>query len=392
MLLLLSLSLTRQAAAQGEASRYVIVPNNAAVIDPAKDYFSVSLETGWISTRHNALQRLLSTTSKFSVLIESTVTFFDGQKIEASETFSNKDVRPNVSKAWGVNPLLYSSLPGDANPALNIQLAIYREDNIGRVLESLDNSKAALPSDIVTSPVIGYARAVSGVFRSLFGTDRTRYPFLWQGSLRSSAATTSTGLKEHYVVLVAPRDPNDKTYAELDPSKLSYDSASQRLKYNSNVVTDWSYAVLHVRKAQPYNVAQLAYSSNAPWATLASSFFGALPVSDASNADELGALARTVRTQLVNQRDLLKRELRFSAFSRAVALASFATDASEQIQGACTRLSIAKANCPVTELDREAQRASAAFGLTAPAKSEVLTEAVRTAESLQTRSSANSQD
>lgn len=348
--------------AQGEASRYVYIPPDAQEIIESKDYFSLSLVQGWYSSRHNFLQNLLSQDTKASVLLQSTMATFDGEVIEKAETFSNTDVKRNVDRSWGLNPTLFDRLPGNLNPSLNVQIAIYRQDNLSSVLGALDDSKQFLPPDVIASPVIGYARAITGVFRNVFGTDRTRYPFIWQGNLRSAAtAMTSRGMKEHYIILIAPRARNDALYGALDASKLSFDLGAQRLKYNANLVTDWSYAVFHVRKVTPYNILQLVNGSNAPWAVMARSYFIALPTSDFRNKEELGALERSVLTQLSNMTDLLGRERRFSSFSRTEALVTFSKRARDQIRQRCTQLQIADADCPINQLNNYVSNAESTF-------------------------------
>lgn len=350
--------------AQGEASRYVLLPSAPQTLNATTDYFSVSLVQAWLSSKHGFLQTLLSTDTKFSVLLSASATFFDGQKVDATYTFSNSDIKKNVSKSWGINPRLVAKLPADIDPELRVQLAVYRDDNIGRVLGSLDASKAALPADILASPVLGYAQAVDGIFKAIFGTDRTRYPFLWEGSLGSSPVPrTPGGFKEHYVVLIAPRDANDQTYLQLDVAKLTYDEVAQRLKYNGQVVTDWSFAVFHVAKEAPYDIANLLNQSTAPWAVLATSVFRSIPTGDATSVEELRTLAKTLVDQLANEADLLKRELRFSAYSRGVALSSLATRARSQIAARCKVLGIDDLECPLDGLTQVAANATGSFGL-----------------------------
>lgn len=364
VLILAALTSTR-ASAQGEASRYIVLRNGAATINPKTDYFSVTLVQGWLSKRSTFLETLLSSDTKSSILVQSAVTFFDGQKIENALTFSNSDIKKNVDKSWGITPLLYEKLPGDAAPDLTLQVGIYRADNFAKILSALDASKASLPADVISSPVVGYARAVSGVFSALFGTDATKYPFIWQGSVKAaSPAITATGMKEHYIVLIAPRDRNDQTYKTLNVSNLAFDEANQRLTYNNSPVVDWSFAVLAVQKVDPYNIDLLMNGqSNAPWAVLGVNVFRAIPTGDASKVEQLQTLAKNLVAQLNNMTDLLKRELRFSAYSRAVTVASLATRSRDQIKSRCNALTISDAQCPTTELDQIANSAGRSFGL-----------------------------
>jgi len=372
--------------AQGEASRYVLVPPGAREINSSRDYFSISLVQGWLSTRHSFLERLLSNTSKFTVLVQGHADFFDGQKIEVAYTFSNTDIRANVSKAWGMNPQVFPKLPADAGTTLLTRLAVYQEDRTATLLAELDRSKAFLPADLFAGQALGYAQVVSGVFRALFGTDKTKYPFLWEGDVLSSpVARTQDGFKEHYIVLVAPRSADDNTYLQLDPAKLSFDVNSQRLQYDGQFVTDWSFAVFYVRKEDPYDLMLLTNQSTAPWATLAVSVFRAVPVDEAGTAQELRTLAKGLVTQLTTELDLLKRELRFSAYSRSVMLASLAGTARDLILERCQSLSIATAECPVGQLTQLAATATRAFGLPERLQGGVLEDAAKLSRTLRLR-------
>jgi len=345
--------------AQGEANRYVIIPDNAADINAKTDYFSVSLVQGWLSSRHSFLQSLLSTGSKFTVLINGEATFFDGQRIDAVTTSSNTDIRRGDSKPWGINPTLFPRLPGDVDMEITTQLAIYQEDTMARVLTAVDQSKASIPADVIASPALGYARAVSNIFRALFGTDKTRYPFIWSGSLKSSSVPrTSDGIKEHYLILVAPRDRHDEEYRRLDASRLSFDLASQRLRYNNTPVTEWSFAVFYIKKEQPYDINNMANGSSAPWATLIVNVFRAIPADESATAQELRTLSRTLVTQLTNETDLLKRELRFSDYSRGLVLASLASHAKDQIAARCVAIKIETSQCPTSQLEQIAKKAT----------------------------------
>ena len=336
-------------SAQGEAARYVIVPSGAEVIDAKRDYYSISLVRGWYSARHAFLQTLLSTDTKSSVLLQSSVTL-GGQTVERALTFSNTSVKKNVEKPWGINPTIYPRLPGNTDPTLAVQVAIYQSSTTQQILQALDDSKGeALIGTLATAPFTGYVRAVSGVFTSLFGLNRERYPFIWQGNIRVGAAVSGGNLREHYLVLIAPRRGDDRTFATLDGSQLQY--VNDQLQLNGQVVKDWTYAVFHIRKEQPYDIPQMVNDDNSAWAGLASSFFTSLPVSDLGNKDELRTTARTVIAQLRNMQDLLLRDSRFSSFTRTEALITFARRSRDQINGRCTSLGLPEADCPLSEID-----------------------------------------
>jgi hypothetical protein len=376
----LAISISNVARGQGEASRYILLRSGGATINPKTDYFTISLAQGWLSKNSRFLESLFSSDAKSDILLQSGTTFFDGQKVETALTFSNQDIKKNVSKSWGFNPQLYDKLPGDAAPDISVQVAISTADNVAKILAAVDASKASVPADVIASPVLGYARVVSGVFRALFGTDATKYPFIWQGSVKAaSPAITAAGMKEHYIVLIAPRDAGDQTYKNLTVANLAFDEANQRLTYNNVPVVDWSFAVFAVQKTTPYDIDLLMNGqSNAPWAVLGVNVFRVIPTADAAKVEQLQTLAKSLVAQLNNMTDLLKRELRFSAYSRAVTVASLATRARDQIKIRCTALAIPDAQCPVSELDQVANSAGRLFGLSAAQGRFVIRDAQRT--------------
>jgi hypothetical protein len=350
----------------------VVIPSKAQDIVYNKDYFAISLVQGWYSAKHSFLQNLLSQDSKASILLGWKASFFDAKSVEDNRTYSNTDLKSNIQKSWGINPRFFDRLPGDVSLDITTKIGIDRRGTLGSILSALDDSKSVLPADVVASPVLGYAKAVDGIFRALFGTDKTKYPFLWEGSLKAQSPAIKNGqMKEHYIVLISPRKADDAAYKELDVSKLKFDDTRQRLFYNDKEVTDWSFAVFYVHKEDPYDIALLMSDSEAPWAVLGENVFRSIPVGDATDAAQLKTLAKSLKEQLDNEAVLLKRELRFSALSRAVALSSLAKRSYMKIQERCNTLTIDAATCPIDDLKQVAENAYNKFGLPVTEKTNI---------------------
>ena len=58
-----------------------------------------------------------------------------------------------------------------------------------------------------------------------------------------------------------------------DSTKLSYNEATNSLSYNSQSITDHSWAVFKIQKASNFNIPKEALNSKAPWAVLAMNVF-----------------------------------------------------------------------------------------------------------------------
>jgi hypothetical protein len=335
-----------------DAWRYVITPSDAANIDVERDHYSVAFIQGWISDKDNFFKAVFSNKKNGLIQITTVNRFFEGEPVVSENTASFLDLRSNTNRPIGQAIQLLDQVPGDADTRVTIKIALHSEDTIATVIQSLEDSRAALPADIFAGAWIGYSRAVSGVLTRLFGTNSGSYPFYWIGDIRISDVLNSRGImKEHYIVLISPQRDNDRSFATLDGRKLTYDQITRRVLYDGNPLSDWSYVVLRVAKGRAVSVDRELYQSIAPWAVLGRSQFISVSVSD-GNLDQIRASANGLVGQLKNQLDLLVGERKFSKRDRGLAIHTFTTRAIEAIRSACSRAQIPNAQCPTSQLEQ----------------------------------------
>jgi hypothetical protein len=351
------------------AQRFTLKVQPAEDINLDFDHYKVTVIRGWVSAKDSFFKSVLSDKTKLVVSIEEEIGFFDKDKLNLSSLFENTDIKKNTNHPWGQNLLVLNNIAADADSKLNFRLAIHREDRISQIFQGLKASEADLGTDVLSAPWIGYAKAVGNIFNTLFGADQTSIPFSWTGNIKLADVMSSPKIMfGHYIILLAPNKSGDTFPLEANATKLSYDEGSQQLKYsdppyNGTSITDRSFLVLKVSKAEGYNIPQLLFESSAPWAVLAVAQFLVIPTNDAKNVDQLSTLATNLKTQLENEIELLKREHRFSKYDRAVALRSFAVHSKDEISKKCTAVQVGIAQCPVGELQQLIDQIGSTFGL-----------------------------
>ena len=148
-----------------------------------------------------------------------------------------------------------------------------------------------------------------------------------------------------------------------DSTKLSYNEATNSLSYNSQSITDHSWAVFKIQKASNFNIPKEALNSKAPWAVLAMNVFYVPTLPDITTAAEAAKEDKVALVQLQSEISLLKNELRFSAYDRAVALKSFADQEKGIIQAACATGGVTEANCKTPQIDQFSKTIAMTFGL-----------------------------
>jgi hypothetical protein len=191
----------------------------------------------------------------------------------------------------------------------------------------------------------------SRVISSIFGADKSTYPFIWTGDIKTGSVVSANALSEHYLILISPTHNGDSFVNTIDATKLAWDDNLQQLTYNNAVLTKYSYAVLKVVKGDRYSIPALMFESTAPWSVLAISQFFVPSGLDAENAQQVTKLSRGTTDQLRTELDLLKKEHRFSAFDRAAALYSFADRSKTVLQRLCKKKNIPDNQCDLSDLD-----------------------------------------
>lgn len=358
-----------QAAFAIDAARYVVYAADSQTIDTKKDHYSVSFLHGWISSKDGFFKSLFSNKKDGIFQLSAQNTFFDGEMTSVEQITQFLDLASNTNRPVGQAIQIYERVSGDTNTRITFKLALNRDDTIGNVIKAIESTKAELPSDVFSAPWIGYSKAVSSIAKQLLGTNKSNYPFYWVGDIKVNDVVNSNGLmKEHFIVLISPQKDGDKAFANFQASKMAYSATDQRLTYDGNKFTDWSYVVIKVAKAEPYSIEQLAFESNAPWAVLARSQFLTLPVTSIEDNQQLKSVSQNVVIQLKSQIDLLNKEHRFSKYDRALTLKNYANISRQVLSEKCGALNIAVAQCPLGELDQFSKNIENYFGLSVAPK------------------------
>jgi len=358
-----------------EVKRFVITPTDAQDIVLNQDHLSVSLLDGWISAEDSFFKNLISKKSTLLVSVRATASFFEGnEKYERNTIHENSDIKKKTSRPWGVNIQLFDKIPAEASPSLEIRLAINRDDKVAQLFSAAQTAQSSLKAGFFASDWFGYSKLIGQLVSQYFGASRTSYPFLWTGDIKINDVASPTKMKEHYVLLIAPKNDSDVELPEMLASKFSYDKTGHRLNYDGKPVRDRSFAVLKVSREDPFDISNLLLTSSAPWSVLALSQLLVIPVGDAGNADQLAAMSKGLVKSLADETELLKREPRFSAYDRAVVLHSFATNGRKVIVDRCQQLNTGAA-CPTSELDQFINQISSTFKLTPQQKEEIKKEA-----------------
>jgi hypothetical protein len=316
-----------------------------------RGHVDMTFVTGWISSKDSLIGRILSNNTKIAATASATGTYFDGDQLKNSWIVENTDVPHKLNRPWGVaNKPLLSAIPADTLVTLfTLQMATYREDRFKALIASFQSSEPT--SGLSVEPYLTYAKMVDGFFNTLFGTDKTKYPFTLDAGVADISIKSPKGMYEHFIVAISPSSDKDTWLEQLDGLKLAYDSAANKLTYDGHLVTDHTFAILWVGAAQAPDIQKLLLSSKAAWAVLALTNFYNATLPEIAAKDDVPKIDKAFVQQLAACVDQLKRELRFSAYDRAVALRAFAERAKQMTATACAAKNIAAQDCKTPQID-----------------------------------------
>jgi hypothetical protein len=333
-----------------EAKVIVLTPSGAQSIDPKKDHYSILFLSGWVSKHDGVMARIFQNAKKLTAEADGTSHFFDGEDIPKAWVFNNTDVGHDLDRPWAgaAQKPVVDDYPADTSSKVTIQANFYSDDRFSQLIQAFQASEPT--GGIDAEPYITYAKLADSLFITLFGTDRTVYPFI----MEFNVTPTDAPFSEQYFVGIAPTsDTGDTLISNIlsDPTKLSYNEASNSLTFNGRPIQDHTWAVFKVAKAGAVDICVLTLVSKAPWAVLAVSnfIFPAIPAI-ASASDAAKQDSATV-AQLSTELSLLKSELRFSAFDRATALKTFAISVRNAIANACSVGGVSNADCRTPKID-----------------------------------------
>jgi hypothetical protein len=162
---------------------------------------------------------------------------------------------------------------------------------------------------------------------------------------------------------IAPNSDNDTWLKSVVGSKLSYDDTDNVLKYDGHPVSDHTFAIIGVSSAPAPNIPKLLYTSKAAWAVLALTDFYTATLPDVNSKDDVPRVDKLMLQSLAACVDQLKRELRFSAYDRALALRAFAERSKKLIGSACSAKNISATDCKTPQIDSFEDGIDGIFGV-----------------------------
>ena len=346
-----------------EAKTFTVVPSGAQSIDPKTDHFSIVFEAGWISKKDNLFRTLFQSATKLTAEADAQSTFFGvPTPLKTARIFNNNDIGNQLDRPWGGSSLVVvSDYPADTNVTLDAKATVYNDDRFNDLLQTFQQNEPTSGIDVTAE--LGYAKLADGLFIDLFKTNQASIPF----TMEVDVIPLVGSFKEYYVIGIAPNfDKSDSLLKniEVDSSKLAYNESDSTLSYNNQSIDDHSWAVFKVQKAAVPNIVQLGMSaSTAPWAVLANNDFYLAQLPQIKSADDAHKQDNLANSQLNSELTLLKNELSFSAYDRAVALKSFAQQAKATILASCVEGNVTTAECTTPSIDTFTTRISADFGL-----------------------------
>ena len=348
------------------AKVFSIKKTNAVEILSDRGHIDVNFVGGWISNKDSVISKILSNNTTLTASASATGTYFDGDQLKNSWVVENTDISHNLNRTWGVaNKPLLSAVPADTLvPSFTIQMALYRDDRFKELISAFQTNEPS--TGLSVEPYLTYAKLVDGLFSTLFGTDKTKYPFTLDAGLADENIKSSNGIYEHYIIGISSNNDKDSWLEGLDGKKLSYDVAGSNLKYDGKQISDHTYAILSIASAKAPDIQALLLSSKSAWSVLALTSFYNATLPDINNKDDIPKIDKSFVQQLAACVDPLKRELRFSAYDRAVALRAFAERAKQMVTNACVAKTIAQADCKTPQINSYEDGIDDAFNINHP--------------------------
>lgn len=354
-----------------EAKPFMVKRQGNKEIVFEKDHFTVTFTTGWVSKKDSLLQKIFSSPKKLTADATASGTYFDGDMLKNAWVVENTDISHDLDRPWGIaNTDLLSGIPADTVIAtFTIKMAAYKEDTFRNLIGAFKGAQPTSPPagfSLTVEPYLTYASIADSIFSTLFGTDKTTYPFLLESGILDNSVKTDKGMLEHYIVAIAPNTDGDDWLRNLDATKLTFDEGSATLKYDGQPVKDHTFAVISVTGAPPTDIEKMLFNSKAAWAVLALSDFYNAPLPDINAKEDVPRFDKAMVPLLAACVDQLKRELRFSAYDRATALLAFANRSKKMILAACAAKGIADTDCKTPQIDNFANGINDIFGIQHP--------------------------
>jgi hypothetical protein len=329
------------------------IPGGQA-IDPNTGHFSLSVESGFISSK-GGFQSLFYSTKSATFVVRSSINFKSGVPLQLVITHTIDDPNSNMDRPLGFSGLIYPDIPGDIiSIDTTVNISISGDQIVGQTLMALEKNKTTLPSQIFSSPWLGYTQTVSTLIDVFFGTNSKSTPI-------SGHTIISSPTQESYIVLLASDHDGDSDLNNLDSSDLIYDSKSNILKRNNHAIEKWTYVVFKLSGKSPSNIITTSLGSDAPWATVINTQLTTLPFGQINDEKQLQTVANNTLESLKNLQGFLINEHSFSNYDRAIGLHYLVTKKIQDISIFCKRKKFE--DCPVDELSQYQRNLENIFGI-----------------------------
>jgi hypothetical protein len=350
-----------------EAKVFMVKAQNAVEIRTDNGHLNVVFVAGWVAQKDGVFLKIFSSANKLTAQADAVGTYFDNDQLKNSWFIENTDISHTLDRPWGAaNKVLLSGIPADtAIVSFSLKMAAYKDDTFKKLITAFKGAEPG--TGIAVEPYLTYATVADGLFSTLFGTDKTTYPFLIDTGISDNYVKSLNGIYEHYIIAIAPNSDKDDWLKSVDGTKLAYDDGTKALKYDGKSVNDHTFAIIFVGSALEPDIAKLMFESKAAWAVLALTNFYTNGLPEISSKDDVAKQDKTMTQQLGACIDQLKRELRFSAYDRAKGLRAFSEQAKKSISAACKAKSIGDADCKTPQIDNFEGAINDVFHLTNPA-------------------------
>lgn len=341
------------------AKVFAIEIPNGDEINPKRNHIGVRFEQGWIAADNGRLRNIFSSAESAAFRISAKITQ-GGTSTPIEVINSINRPRGSMRRPLSGGQYLFNDIPGDVSLLeLKVSLSVSNQDVVGKALIALEGTQANLPTQVLTSPWVGYARMVSSLSNAFFGTNEESTP------ISTAPYQLRIPTKATYIIMVASNREDDPNVASLRASDFSFSNNVLQYKGANSAsavdVRDWTYLVFSLKPVSFDTVEdRIMYDGAPPWATLIKSQLRVIPVVD--NRDQILTLSKNLLVTLTNLEEYLVADKSLTAYDRHVALYYYGKQGIDRIKNNCTAKKIP--NCPTDEVAQYVSSIAPRSGMT----------------------------
>lgn len=327
------------------ARSFQIVGENSPEIDPTKDYFSISIENGWLSEENSVLKKIFSEAKGGAIRIAATLKITQNRTKTIEDVTQMRADKKQLNQPLGVSGPVLAKFPADIDQVrLEVDVVAAKEERVAKLIRGIEEDKFASATLLTATQWVGYARAVSMFMKSAFDAGKDVFPF--DAKVTISFAKP---VKVQHLLLVASASESDEKLRTAKESDFRISGTSVLFETKA-LPSTWSFILFKIDTATSKSVANRMSNADEPWSTVIRTQLDDVDASDAQDRTQLWTIATNVRGALKNLEALLGADDSMSAFDRKTALAHYAQQAIESIEAACKKKKID--DCPTDSLQR----------------------------------------